>query len=87
MRFGARAVPIRRLRYEVFTYKRMFGRFVLVSRLACSDGRLPSKELYEFECPLQVVARSKAFLCGLNRTIICFSCEDGLLLSARSSPN
>lgn len=83
MRFGARAVPIRRLRYEVFTYKRMFGRFVLVHRASpVLMGDYPARdEPYEFECPLQVVPHGpKAFLCGLNRTIICFSCEDGPLL-------
>ena len=76
MRFRARAGLLRELRYEVATYRRMFGRYVLVHRAAAVPmGDFPARdEPYEFVCPLQTIPNGpKALLCGINRTVIQFS--------------
>jgi hypothetical protein len=83
MRFRAPTRALHHLKYQVSTYKRMFGQYVLVHRASPVEmGNFqPRDEGYEFECPVQHIPNGpKAFLCGMNRTVIEFRSADEVLL-------
>ena len=82
MLFRARARALHRLQYQVTTYKRMFGKYVLVHRASPVEmgSFSPRDEGYEFKCPVQCIPNGpKAFLCGMNRTVIEFTSAEGVL--------